>query len=152
MGVQHASCGGCQQEETDHNYSQTSDYTAKEGREEDGVRQHGNHTNNEGTKQPRHAAHYKGRKEQIAAQFTFGKKFKKEEKDKLLCLLYAYKDMFTLTPKAPPLIEGTEHALYFRYDDPFPVRRKTSLINNTCLTFVDDGCVYSKEEEEDHNY
>ena len=87
-------------------------------------------------KQTRHAAHYKGWKEQIAAQFTFGKKLREEEKDELLCLLYAYRDMFTLTPKAPPLIEGIEHALYFRYDDPFPVRRKIPKLSQEQMTHM----------------
>jgi hypothetical protein len=88
-------------------------------------------------KEQRHAAHFKEWKQQIADQFRFGEKLTQLEQEELTYLMYAYRDMFTLTPKAPPLIEGIEHALYFRYEDPFPVRRKIPKLSQEQMIHMD---------------
>ena len=45
-------------------------------------------------------------------------------KQELLALLYGYQELFISNPKAPPPIDGIEYALYFRNNDPIPVRMK----------------------------
>jgi hypothetical protein len=55
-------------------------------------------------------------------QFKFGEKLTPREKEELLHLLYAYQELFIDNSKAPPAINGIEYALYFRKEDPIPVR------------------------------
>ena len=59
----------------------------------------------------------------IAAKFRFGDQLTEEEKDDLTILLFAYRELFIKNTSAPPAIDGIEYALYFRENDPIPVRR-----------------------------
>ena len=60
---------------------------------------------------------------QIAPKFRFGPEMTENEKADLMLLLFAYRELFTTNTDAPPAIEGIEYALYFRENDPIPVRR-----------------------------
>jgi hypothetical protein len=60
----------------------------------------------------------------VSSTFGFGEELEAKEIEELNLLLYAYKEIFAENPKAPPLIDGIEHALYFRHNDPVPVRKK----------------------------
>ena len=75
-------------------------------------------------KQKRLAAEYDAWQKQIGSKFKFGSNLTMEEKDDLCVLLFVYKEMFIENTKAPPAIDGIEYALYFRYNDPIPVRRR----------------------------
>jgi transposase InsO family protein len=59
-----------------------------------------------------------------ASKFRLGEQLTEEEKHEMLLLLYAYKELFEHNPSAPPPIDGIEYALYFRTDDPIPVRMR----------------------------
>jgi hypothetical protein len=59
---------------------------------------------------------------EVAQKFTFGEGLTDEEKDDLTTLLFAYRELFIKNTGAPPAIDGIEYALYFRENDPMPVR------------------------------
>ena len=61
---------------------------------------------------------------EIAKQFSYGEELEEGRKQELLALLYGYQELFISNPKAPPPIDGIEYALYFRNNDPIPVRMK----------------------------
>ena len=61
---------------------------------------------------------------EIAKQFCYGEGLEEGRKQELLALLYGYQELFISNPKAPPPIDGIEYALYFRNNDPIPVRMK----------------------------
>jgi hypothetical protein len=66
---------------------------------------------------------------EIGSKFTFGGKLKETEKTQIMTLMYAYKEVFLHNTSAPPVIDGIEYALYFRHDDPMPIRMKTPRIS-----------------------
>ena len=53
----------------------------------------------------------------------FGEKLEVEQLRELKVLCFAFKDVFSINPKAPPEAKGIEHALYFKHNDPKPHRR-----------------------------
>ena len=75
-------------------------------------------------KQKKLAAEYEAWQKQIGCKFKFGSILTAEERDGICVLLFVYKEMFIENTKAPPAIDGIEYALYFRYNDPIPVRRR----------------------------
>ena len=60
---------------------------------------------------------------EIAAKFRFGDQLTKEEKDELTILLFSHRELFIKNTSAPPASDGIEYTLYFRENDPIPVRR-----------------------------
>ena len=53
----------------------------------------------------------------------FGSKLDERELRELQVLCFAFNDIFSANPKAPPEIKGIEHALYFKTNNPKPHRR-----------------------------
>ena len=62
--------------------------------------------------------------EDNAAKLTFGEQLSESDKKRYVALLFALKDIFAENPKAPPLVKGVQHALYFKDQDPVPLSRK----------------------------
>ena len=48
----------------------------------------------------------------------------KEGEQRYIQLLLALQEVFAENPKAPPMIQGVEHALHFRDRDPKPICRR----------------------------
>ena len=53
----------------------------------------------------------------------FGSKLDERELRELQVLCFAFNDIFSTNPKAPPEIKGIERALYFKRKNPKPHRR-----------------------------
>ena len=87
-------------------------------------------------KDNKEAEKYSEWKKTVANLFTYGD-LPPEKKEKLTVLTYAYKDIFADNPKAPALIHGIEHALYFQHEDPMPVRRKQPRLSPEQMEFMD---------------
>ena len=99
-------------------------------------------------------------------QFNFGEELLEQEKDDITLLLFAYRELFIEDTSAPPAIDGIEFALYFRENDPMPVRRPmprlsplqleemdkqvTNLLKNYLIQFSDSdwatGPVFAKKK------
>ena len=62
--------------------------------------------------------------EDNAAKLIFGEQLSESDKKRYVALLFALKDIFAENPKAPPLVKGVQHALYFKDQDPVPLSRK----------------------------
>jgi hypothetical protein len=67
----------------------------------------------------------------------FGDKLSAEEIRELQVLCFAFKDIFSTNPKAPPEIVGIEHALFFKTDNPRPHRRPIPKLSLQELNHMD---------------
>jgi len=66
---------------------------------------------------------FKNWKDTIANTFGWGEGISNEMKTRFINVLYQFKDVFSVNPKAPPAIKGVECALYFREQNPTPFYR-----------------------------
>ena len=73
----------------------------------------------------------------IGKLIQYGQKLSKQELRDLQVLCFAFRDIFSENPKAPPEVKGVEHALYFRCNDPKPHRRPIPNLSRQELAHMD---------------
>ena len=71
------------------------------------------------------------------SQIKFGDKLDENELNDLKVLCFAFKDIFSINPKAPPEAKGIEHALYFKSDSPRPHRRPIPQLSQQEMSCMD---------------
>ena len=68
----------------------------------------------------------------------YGDKLTPAELRQLKVLTFAFKDIFSINPKAPPEVKGIEHALYFKTGNPRPHRRPIPQMSIDKLKHMDN--------------